>query len=139
MSIPSKLGHLAMPIIFLAKRKNQMVLASFEHGISRPNDAGDVAIKLLLNDAHFSYPIISHYTEHFVSTSLYFILQTPFFGPVIFSPSIFGEKVHECKLDRRIWFMVHPSLPALWQFVPRGHAKTTICLWIKISIFHNFE
>ena len=35
MSIPSELGHLAMPINFLAKGKNQMAQASFEPGTFR--------------------------------------------------------------------------------------------------------
>ena len=35
MSIPSELGHLAMPINFLALGKNQMAQASFEPGTSR--------------------------------------------------------------------------------------------------------
>ena len=35
MSIPSELGHLAMPIIFLARGKNQMTQASFEPRTSR--------------------------------------------------------------------------------------------------------
>ena len=34
MSIPSEMGHLAMPINFLAQRKNQMAQTSFEHGIT---------------------------------------------------------------------------------------------------------
>ena len=35
MSIPSELGHLAMPINFLAWGKNQMAQASFEPGTFR--------------------------------------------------------------------------------------------------------
>ena len=35
MSIPSELGHLAMPTNFLAKEKNQMAQASFEPGTFR--------------------------------------------------------------------------------------------------------
>ena len=35
MSIPSELGHLAMPTNFLANRKNQMAQASFEPGTFR--------------------------------------------------------------------------------------------------------
>ena len=40
MSIPSKLGHLAMPINFLAQGKNQMAQASFEPGTSRSSRYG---------------------------------------------------------------------------------------------------
>ena len=36
MSIPNELGHLAVPIYFLAKWKNQRAQASFEPGTSRP-------------------------------------------------------------------------------------------------------
>ena len=48
MSIPSELGHLAMPINFLAKGKIQMTQASFEPGTSRsrvvaPNWLGELA------------------------------------------------------------------------------------------------
>ena len=74
MSIPSELGHLAVPINFFARGKNQLARARSEHGISVPGRQSSSHARGVLPVGLLDLPLrISSINQ------IYYILYTLYF------------------------------------------------------------